>query len=115
MSPPSGRSILSKISTALQHVNWKQVNQSIADGAGNTIGTVFIYSLVVIGIFLWYRRSKKPGVDSSRSSTGGNGQSDALSNALSFSKVGVVTREATHMVGNGTDATSSSSSTAAWV
>lgn len=70
----------------ISRINWYEFVQSLANGAGNTIGTIVIYAFVVLIIYLWYhnRRAGKEGV----------GQDDALSRILAFSKPGIAARDA---------------------
>lgn len=81
----------------------------MADGAGNTIGTVLVYTLVVLIVFAWYHNSKKDNKD--QEGEGGNGRNGGervadmnghhsiLESAISFSKPAAALRTAQQSFG----------------
>lgn len=78
---------------AMRGIKWRQVRQAVVDGAGNTVGTVVIYGLVVLMIFLWYHKSKQQAAartyltdDTAQAS---DGSASVLTNALAHSKPAV--------------------------
>lgn len=65
------------------------------DGAGNTLGTVTIYAVIVLIAFLWYKQNKKNKKGGNDRGEGENGN-DFLTTALSFSKPAAAMRNASN-------------------
>lgn len=82
-----------------KRVNWRQFTQSIMDGAGNTVGTVAIYAIIVLGVFLWYKQNKKGNKNKDEQNHKGENGSDFLTTALSFSKPAAAMRNANNAEG----------------
>lgn len=110
-----------QITKWLAKINWRQVTQSIVDGAGNTIGTVAVYSIIVFVIFLWYRNSKKSNKnkdwdkekekEKDRGSHESGNDNDFLTAALSFSKPAAAMRNANNAEGGLFGSSAANSST----
>lgn len=69
-----------RVRVILGRIKWRQVAQAMADGAGNTVGTVLIYAIIVLLIFVWYHKKQK------QHQSGWGGDEPVLLSALSFSK-----------------------------
>lgn len=92
-------SLVGKLASGFRRINWKEFVQSMANGAGLTIGTLVIYLIVVLIIFGWYRRSRITSSSSGQNTAGQNtaGQNiaeNALTDALSYSRPFIVARDA---------------------
>lgn len=78
------RTLLQKIRVGMNRVNWTEFIQSFANGVANTIGTIVIYTVIIISVIFWYRGSKNAK----------DIQHGALTDALSYTRIGMATNNA---------------------
>lgn len=100
-----------KITSMFSKVNWHQAGQSVIDGAANTMGTVFVYAIILFIFFAWFRKQKK-GAEEKKDGGGDGGSQSFLAKALSFSKPATSFNNATSFFGTSNDSLDSGK---AWV
>lgn len=88
--------LLRRMRASLARVKWAQSGQALADGAANTIGTVLVYSLVVLIVFMWYRNTKKQDLNARGEDTSHH---SILEGAIAFSKPAAALRTASQSFG----------------
>lgn len=79
---------MARFRASLKKIDWGKARQSLVDGAGNTLGAVLVYSIVILIVFLWYRNVKKDDGEA-------NHPSNAIESALSLSKPAATLRTIT--------------------
>lgn len=52
-------SLLRKLSVGVDRINWTEFVQSIASGAGNTVGVMIIYVVVIAIVVASFRRARR--------------------------------------------------------
>lgn len=92
-------SALARFRASLRRINWRQSSQSLANGAGNTIGTVLVYSIVVLIVFVWYRNTKKSTENGSDQKDSNGDRHSILESAIAFSKPAAALRTASQSFG----------------
>lgn len=91
--------------------------QSMMDGAGNTIGNVAVYSIIVLIIFLWYKNHKDDKKKDKDKGDDNNDNNDPgfLTTALNFSKTASAMRNANRAETGGLFGTPSNDAGGGWI